>query len=179
MQFLRGIALESYFTAIAVTVFYYVKSHVQNGSLQVLYLLSRASCGTQFRMRGVRSEWASISSRPEFFSAQSGENGCETSTEIPTFTNVSGGRATIRVFCSWLAEKGYQPVISHAINPHVYRGLEGRKNAGIRPGRSPNGFGLNRYQPRGWPAGQSAPCHTGLYVQPDRCRGRSKGAGLL
>jgi AraC family transcriptional regulator len=46
-----------------------------------------AGCGRQFRMRGVRSEWASISLRPEFLSHHSVENGCETRIEIPTFTN--------------------------------------------------------------------------------------------
>jgi AraC family transcriptional regulator len=38
-------------------------------------------------MRGVRSEWACISLRPEFLSNHSVENGCETGIEIPTFTN--------------------------------------------------------------------------------------------
>jgi AraC family transcriptional regulator len=49
-----------------------------------------AGCGRQFRMRGVRSEWASISLRPEFLLDHSVENGCETGIEIPTFTNQRG-----------------------------------------------------------------------------------------
>jgi hypothetical protein len=46
-----------------------------------------AGCGRQFRMRTVRSEWASISLYPDHLQSQSVERGHKAKIEIATFTN--------------------------------------------------------------------------------------------